>query len=301
MRIYTRAGDLSFKTFTFPDGQPHFQLETYELDFTAATIEMAVKSPADLFTLQLAASTLRQHGYRELNLDVRYLLGARMDRAIASDQPHTLQVVAQTINAMGFNKVRILDVHSEVATRLIRNSNNQLPYKIVEQVIQTVNPDHVVVPDKGARERVEKLVGMLRPLVWCSKVRDMQTGNLTGFKVDSYVDPVLASIGSSGTEIMQSVLIVDDICDGGGTFTGLAKVLREAGAKKVYLYVTHGIFSKGLPLEGIDKVFTTDSYFNPESCSRPGTVPYCFDDARRDGQLVVVPVSMERLSARNGA
>ena len=93
----------------------------------------------------------------------------------------------------------------------------------------------------------------------------------------------------------RRILIVDDICDGGATFVGLAKELRAAGAKKVYLYVTHGIFSKGLPLEGIDKVFTTDSYFNPESCSRPGTVPYCFDDARRDGHLSVIPVSMKDL------
>ena len=44
----------------------------------------------------------------------------------------------------------------------------------------------------------------------------------------------------------RNCLIVDDICDGGGTFIPLAKKLKNAGAKTVTLYVTHGIFSKGL-------------------------------------------------------
>jgi hypothetical protein len=37
-------------------------------------------------------------------------------------------------------------------------------------------------------------------------------------------------------------------------------VLRAAGASKVVLCVTHGIFSKGLAINGIDCVFCTDSY-----------------------------------------
>ena len=41
-------------------------------------------------------------------------------------------------------------------------------------------------------------------------------------------------------------MIVDDTCDGGRTFIELAKVLRARNAGKIELYVTHGIFSKGL-------------------------------------------------------
>ena len=253
MRIYTKAGDLAFKFFTFPDGQPHFRLETYERDFGSVTIETAIKCPSTLFQTVLVASVLREHGYTEINLDVRYLMGARMDRAISSLEPFTLQSVARIINSCGFSQVRLLDVHSEVATRLIRNSNNQLPYKIVESVINTVNPFIVVVPDKGAIERVNKLVGTLRSLIYCSKERDMVTGNLSRFKVNV---PYPAQRYSP-----FDCLIIDDICDGGATFVGLAKELREVGATKVSLYVTHGIFSKGLPLEGIDRIFTTDSYW----------------------------------------
>jgi ribose-phosphate pyrophosphokinase len=107
-------------------------------------------------------------------------------------------------------------------------------------------------------------------VVYCNKKRDPETGKLDGFSIYDY-DP---NPNSNGTEL----LIVDDICDGGGTFVGLAKKLREAGAKKVHLFVTHGIFSKGVPLEGIDTIYTTDS-FQPDT--------YGFN------KVVCIPVSMK--------
>jgi ribose-phosphate pyrophosphokinase len=44
----------------------------------------------------------------------------------------------------------------------------------------------------------------------------------------------------------MNLIILDDICDGGQTFVELAKHLKAQGAKAIYLYITHGIFSKGL-------------------------------------------------------
>jgi len=249
MRIYTRSGDLAFKTFTFPDGQPHFKLETYEVDFRDVTIETAIRNPAELLQVLLASEVLRRHGYASVSLDIRYLLGARMDRAIDTSQPFTLDVVARLINGAGFNKVRILDVHSEVALRLIRNSQNILPTNVFGQVVIQFwgKSTSIVVPDKGAVDRVEALMkGFGAHMVYCKKDRDVATGKLLNFTVPE--------------KVQKNCLIVDDICDGGGTFVGLAKELRKAGAEKVYLFVTHGIFSKGTRLEGIDHIYTTTSY-----------------------------------------
>lgn len=253
MRIYTPSGDLKFTTLTFPDGQPHFKLETHDPEPISVTIEMAIKTPADLFMVGLVSDVLRASGYTSINLDVRYLLAARMDRAIDNNQPFTLRLVSRVINGCGFNRVRILDVHSDVSGLLIHNSENVLPFDVVQQVRKTLDYPWILCPDNGAQNRVSALCGgfHLRGV----KHRDMQTGTLTGFGLDC--------CGVDKEEV-ESVLIVDDICDGGGTFVGLAKVLRAAGAEKVYLYVTHGIFSKGLPLHGIDHVYTTDSYLENE-------------------------------------
>jgi ribose-phosphate pyrophosphokinase len=267
LRIYTKSGDLAFNTFIFPDGQPHFKLETYGHEFSSVSIEAAIKSPTDLFTVLLANQVLREHGYSEVRLDIRYLMGARMDRAIDVLQPFTLELVSRLINSAGFTKIRILDVHSEVATRLIRNSVNVLPRAVVGRVFDTLSNPVIACPDKGAVDRVNALTPG-DPKVYCQKERDPQTGKLNGFRV---IDNFEIKPSRGGA----NVLIVDDICDGGGTFIGLAKELRRAGARSVFLYVTHGIFSKGLPLEGIDQIYTTNSY--SECKDFIGRVPYLID------------------------
>ena len=87
----------------------------------------------------------------------------------------------------------------------------------------------------------------------CIKKRDSETGALSGFAVES-------------GDVRDAVcLVVDDICDGGGTFSGIAAVLREAGARSVSLAVTHGVFSRGIELAGIDTTYCTDSYGMPKA------------------------------------
>ena len=118
-----------------------------------------------------------------------------------------------------------------------------------------MNPITLVSPDKGAFSKVKALATTLGgiPFIKADKVRDPETGDLSGFSYEGSVQGL-------------DLLIVDDICDGGGTFVGLAKILKEGGAKSISLYVSHGIFSKGLKvLDGaIDAVYTTDSLIREE-------------------------------------
>ena len=59
----------------------------------------------------------------------------------------------------------------------------------------------------------------------------------------------------------KKVLIVDDICDRGGTFIGLTKILKQMGCSSVGLYTTHGIYSGGVDIikdSGIDEIYNKD-------------------------------------------
>jgi ribose-phosphate pyrophosphokinase len=105
----------------------------------------------------------------------------------------------------------------------------------------------VIAPDKGAHDRAEQMADALGlDVTYGSKVRDVATGRLSDFEIT--VEPG------------KHYLVVDDICDGGGTFIGLGEKIREQGAF-ADLYVTHGIFSKGTTeLKKIYKnIYTTDS------------------------------------------
>ena len=63
----------------------------------------------------------------------------------------------------------------------------------------------------------------------------------------------------------RNILIIDDICSKGGTFTHTAKALKAAGADEIYLYVTHcepTIYKGSVLTDGlIEKVFTTNSIY----------------------------------------
>jgi ribose-phosphate pyrophosphokinase len=80
--------------------------------------------------------------------------------------------------------------------------------------------------------------------------QNVKTGQLSGFHTN------IADFEG------KTCFIVDDICDGGGTFVGLAALLKSRHAGKIVLIVSHGIFSKGFDLANIDAIYTTDSFKN---------------------------------------
>lgn len=182
----------------------------------------------------------------EASLEMTYLPYGRQDKPVANDLTFALCTFAKLLNSLNFKKVSCLDPHSAIASELINNFVTIEPTKFVEKVIEVVKPDALCYPDKGAVDKYTKMFDHL--FFWGDKVRDQKTGYITKYELKS-----------NPTDM--SVLIVDDICDGGMTFKLLTKELLRSGAKEVNLYVTHGIFSKGLQTlfgAGINRIFTKD-------------------------------------------
>ncbi len=235
-----------YNSWTFPDGQPHVVIPNSPVN-EIVRITVSLTSLEELFDLLLVRDILKRNG-NVIHLSIRYLMGARMDRPIDDCQPFTLKVITDMLQ--GFDSVQILDAHSQVAVDLL-DADNLYPFREVRNLLRGFNTANtaIVVPDKGAVARVWATMGGVGfPIVLCEKDRDPTTGKLSGFRIE---DPSL---------VKDECIIIDDICDGGRTFVELAKLLREAGAKHIALFVTHGIFSKGRDLEGIDAVYSTDSY-----------------------------------------
>ncbi len=258
MIAYTSDGPIRFESFTFPDGQPHVKvLDALNDPDAELTVETSIQTPDDLFRLQLLSDALNTRAYSSV-LNIRYLMGARMDRAIDAESPFTLRIVAQTIRGCGFLKVRVLDPHSQASLDHL-GAVAVSPKPVVQAILAQYDPADTIIlcPDKGAEYRTRELVQpSVHHFKWrvmqALKHRDPQTGKLLNFEIPDAADAK-----------DKRVLIVDDICDGGGTFSAEATILKDAGAASVDLYVTHGIFSKGLPIRGIDRVFTTNSYRRP--------------------------------------
>ncbi len=242
---------IGWTPFIFPDGQRHITLEA-DVVWAEVMITASLCSADDLFDVLLVNDILRNN-HNGVHLRIDYLLGARMDRPINARQPTTLSVVADIINSADFKSVSILDPHSTASLDFIARCEPAI-YAMTEfrVALNDFQPEDTVIvqPDKGAETRVWRMTrGMGFTIVECTKERDTASGRLLKPEI---LQPALVK--------GKRCLIVDDICDGGVTFVALARKLREAGAIEVSLFVTHGIFSKGKDLEGIDNIYTTGSF-----------------------------------------
>jgi ribose-phosphate pyrophosphokinase len=176
------------------------------------------------------------------HLVLPFVPGARQDRLNdTGDYLFTAKSIAKEINMRGFPSVTVLDPHSEVTPALIDRCR-------VVHAADCINPPAgkyaaVISPDAGAEKRaglVAKKLGV--PLIHAWKTRDVGTGLIDGFGFDSEALEQCAADN-------QRVLVVDDICDGGGTFVGLAQAVAKEGFISpidLHLWTTHGIYSKGI-------------------------------------------------------
>ena len=124
------------------------------------------------------------------------------------------------------------------------------------------SPLVIVAPDAGARNRASMWASFLEThlaleydvrVLNASKVRDPATGQILKLTLEGDI-PENATI-----------IVPDDICDGGRTFIGVAEAISEKRPKEqrrsLNLFVTHGLFPKGINhlLEHFDSVVTTDT------------------------------------------
>jgi len=178
------------------------------------------------------------YNFYHTTLELMYLPYARADRRFVSGDSFGLHVFASLINSLGFDSVYTFDVHSRISQVLIPNLVNLDPIHHYDQlgpIIDVLGRDNLclIAPDKGAQSRYD--LGYFNlPVFVANKLRDSRTGALSGFGI------------SDDIKEYKRALIVDDICDGGGTFIGLAELIHGINpGMELSLYVSHGIFSKG--------------------------------------------------------
>jgi ribose-phosphate pyrophosphokinase len=227
-----------------------------------------LRSGNDIVELALLKDAISRFGFGDngVNLVMPYVPYARQDRICDAGESFSIVVFADLIRSMGFKSITIVDPHSAVTEAALR------PTKVVTQ-FDAINKNdallnrigrcgYIIAPDAGAGKKLKPVVDLFdgsKPLVCAEKVRDMATGNILATVVP------LEDFGG------RDVIMIDDICDGGKTFIEIAKILKTKNVGKIILYVTHGLFSKGLePLfqSGIDEIYTTDSIV-PDGLTNP--------------------------------
>ena len=185
-------------------------------------------------------------------LTIYCLIGQRSDRRFGNGESFDLKVICDFINTMNFDKVYVLHPHSTTTLALINNSEKISHIMYVEKAYQHIGSPILVSPDAGAYKTTHEIANHLNAdIVPSNKVR------ING-------EP---KISIQGNVFKRDCLIVDDLADGGRTFMYLAKELKNSGANKVYLYITHAQFNYGFAelKNYIDHIYCTNSCKDIES------------------------------------
>lgn len=262
----TKDNDWSHKVIRFPDGQQNVVLSEEVADSLykehddneRVYIFSRLCNWGDLEKICAAVACVKEHDNRiPIGLYCPYFLGARSDRRFEMGGNYYLRdVICPVINNLKLDAVVLLNPHSDVLPNLLTNSmiledyQQQFVQDSIQSITDIVNLDGILVPDAGAVKKITSYKLDL-PLFFAEKVREPKTGKILHTEIFSDVDG-------------KNAVILDDICDGGKTFVELAKEFRKKGGKKLYLAVTHGIFSKGFAELGehLNGIYVTNSYMD---------------------------------------
>lgn len=283
---------VKYKVSRFPDGQQNLTFVDWDTSLGDAAIGWGTNladHPVKILSrfnsfkdleLIIAAKQLLNHLHvKEVHLYTPYLLGARSDRAFSdTENSYLVEVIAPVLNLQEFESITVIDVHSDVAQACIKNLIVEDNLKLVRFALTDLyihqHPTtqipaealldryRLVSPDGGSLKKIYKIadkIGYTEDVLCCSKSRDTE-GKLSKIRVPS----------TTPEELSKDMIIIDDICDGGRTFTNIATQIHErrigpngpAKPGKTHLVVTHGIFSNHIaPLftGHIDGVYTTNS------------------------------------------
>ncbi len=244
----------------FPDGT--LLLKEYVANYNeSAVITWLFENNEELVALYFLTKHLYSKGIKNITLCMLYIPNARQDRVKNPDDVFTLKYFSEMINSLNFSKVIVLDPHSYVSEALINNIEIQSPKKYADSVIEKLEHKYseqilMFYPDEGAVKRYSEIFE--RRYAFGIKKRDWASGKILGLEIS----------GAKNEINGNTVLIVDDICSRGGTFYHSAKALKELGATRVFLYISHcenSIFDgELLKTDLIEKIYTTNSIFTKE-------------------------------------
>lgn len=242
------------REWKFPDGCSGVNINTGSLVPEIDTVDVFVDARIrgdQVLELALTMDALkRQFPFGRFIGFIPMFPYGRQDRVCSPGEAHSLRVVAKMINGMGFDVIITLDPHSNVIEGVVDRVHTVDQFELFGS-LKNFAEYTFVAPDMGARKKVEEFARKVgaKGVICFDKTRELATGKITGMRcIDDLVPDA-------------KYIVLDDICDKGGTFLMLREYLPKDA--HVELVVTHGLFTHcdgAAPLLDVyTKVVSTDS------------------------------------------
>ena len=186
-----------------------------------------------LMELLLTVDALKRASANEVTAVIPYYGYSRQDRKATPREPISAKLVADLLTTAGVNRVITFDLHVDQIQGFfnIPVDNLEVTPLIAEYLLNKGLRDFVIIsPDTGGVKRARRLAKLLeKPLAIIDKRRPKHG--------EARVMHIIGEVKG------KDVVIVDDIIDTAGTIINATKALKDEGAKDVYVYATHALFS----------------------------------------------------------
>ncbi|TVR23170.1 MAG: ribose-phosphate pyrophosphokinase [Anaerolineaceae bacterium] len=214
--------------------------------------------------LMIMVDALKRDSAWRVNVVVPYMSYGRSDK---KDQPRvsiSARLVANLIEASGVDRYITVDLHAGQIQGFFNIPGDVLTafYLLSDYVAEKNIPDLTVVStDLGYAKQARN---------WGQRL-DVPVALVEKRRVDNAENPQVLSI--IGDVEGRNVLLVDDEVNTAGSVQNAAKVLRDNGAKDIYLAFTHGFFTdktiERFSQVGFKEIITTNTIQQPEVYQLP--------------------------------
>ena len=221
-------------TDRFSDGEFNFQI-LENVRGSDVFIVQPTCPPTDrhLMELLIMIDTFVRASAARVTAVVPYFGYARSDKKDRPRVPIAAKLVANLITTAGANRILTVDLHASQIQGFFDIPVDHLYAAPVVVDYFNANPIEnliVVAPDTGGAERARAYAKRLNAgLALCDKRRERAN--------EADVMNIVGDVDG------KNCLIIDDMCDTGGTICKVAEALRKAGAEDIYAFFTHGVLS----------------------------------------------------------
>ena len=238
----------------FPDGEKFIRVGD-DVRGRDCFVVQSTSNPADEYLLELLIflDCLRRASARRVTAVIPYYGYARQDRKAEGRVPITAKLVANLITTAGANRVLAVDLHADQIQGFFDIPVDHLTGEMVlcEYFLSKHIGDLTVVsPDVGNIKTASQFVSDLG-------------GDLAIIHKKRFSGDKVEAAELIGTVKGRNILMVDDIIATAGTVCSAAKMVRERGAKQIFVGATHGVLA-GQAIERlreapIDEIIVTNT------------------------------------------
>lgn len=255
-----------FEKIAYPDGSSYVMV-----DFTQPSLEFRINSYEDLWTLT-QIKDVYDHNKMPVDLTIPCLLDAQADRRFGQNESSNLKLILKHLARLNFRSISIFHPHNpEVVEALLDRVNIIDNHYFIESVIKKLYRENTycIGTPYYKQDLCDNLIlmstdaGGFKPLMKLANKLSWRGEVASASKSREYKDgeTILTQMVVHSDFRGKDVLIIDDLCVKGGTFIGLAKILKERNVGKIYLATSHMTVPDFNPqlTEVYDRIFTTNS------------------------------------------